>query len=157
MHEAAQHVAPSDAGALCKTGDRIEPRLWRLQLEAPMRPPGVVMRDVGPKDALQVAAAEHEHPVQALGPNRADPPLGEGVRCGARTGVWMILTPSERNTSSNAPVNLESRSRIRNRTPRSRSPTAKLGACWVIHAESGFAVTPRTSTRRDATSIAKST
>jgi hypothetical protein len=27
----------------------------------------------------------------------------------------------------------------------------------VIHAESGFAVTPRTSTRRDATSIAKST
>jgi ketosteroid isomerase-like protein len=35
---------------------------------------------VGPKDSLQVAAAKDRHPVQALGPNHADPPLGEGVR-----------------------------------------------------------------------------
>ena len=33
---------------------------------------------------------------------------------GARIGVWTILTPSERTTSSNGPENFESRSRITN-------------------------------------------
>ncbi len=51
-----------------------------------------------------------------------------------------------------APVrreNLESRSRMMNRTPRSHSPTARFRACWVTHAESGFLVAPRTWTRLD--------
>ncbi|MGH2652082.1 MAG: hypothetical protein ACRDHK_12850, partial [Actinomycetota bacterium] len=52
---------------------------------------------------------------------------------------------------------MESRSRTTNRTPRSRSPTARFRACWVTHAESGFLVTPRTWTRRDPSSMANST
>src|SRR6266508_5347637 len=35
---------------------------------------------VDPKDSLEVAAAQDQHPVQAFGPDRADPPLREGVR-----------------------------------------------------------------------------
>ena len=77
---------------------------WGLRL--------VVVGGVGPKHLLQVPAAEHEYPVQALGPDRADPPLGVGVRSRSPDGVLMILTPSERNTSSNGPENFESRSRI---------------------------------------------
>ena len=36
-------------------------------------------------------------------------------------------------------------------------PTTRFRARWVTHAESGFLVTPRTCTRQDPTSIAKST
>ena len=45
-----------------------------------MRPSVIVVRGVGLKDPLQVAVAKDQHPVQALGPNCADPTLGEGVR-----------------------------------------------------------------------------
>jgi len=45
-----------------------------------MRPLSVVVSRIGSKDALQVAATEHEHPVQALGPDRSHPPFGECVR-----------------------------------------------------------------------------
>jgi hypothetical protein len=69
----------------------------------------------------------------------------------------MILAPSERNTSSKGRENLVSRSRITKWTPRSRSPTARLRACWLTHAESGFVVTPRTCTRRVAMRIANNT
>jgi hypothetical protein len=39
----------------------------------------VVVLDVHPEHALQVSPAEDEHPVQTLGPYRADPALGEGA------------------------------------------------------------------------------
>ncbi len=38
------------------------------------------MGSVDPKDSLEVAAAEDQHLVQAFGPDRADPALGERVR-----------------------------------------------------------------------------
>ncbi|HZA40869.1 MAG TPA: hypothetical protein VFA00_09630 [Actinomycetota bacterium] len=44
-----------------------------------MRPGIVVVSGVGPEDPLEVTPAEHEHPVEALGPNRPDPPLGKRV------------------------------------------------------------------------------
>jgi hypothetical protein len=69
----------------------------------------------------------------------------------------MIRTPSERKISSKGPENFESRSRITNRMWSSRSPIARLRACWVTHAESGFLVTPRTCTRRERRWIANST
>src|SRR5207244_2814502 len=52
--------------------------------------------------------------------------------------------PSDRNTSSKAPLNLVSRSRIRKRRSDIASPTAmaRLRACWTIHAPLGCAVTP---------------
>jgi hypothetical protein len=80
MDQATKHVTPSDTGRFCQTGSRMRPRLGRLQVEAPMRPSVVVLRGVGPKHPFQVAEAEDHRPVQALGPDRSDPPLGEGVR-----------------------------------------------------------------------------
>ncbi len=81
-----------------------------------MRPSVIVVRGVGLKDPLQVAVAKDQHPVQALGPNCADPTLGEGVRSrGSDRGLDDPHAP--RNPSSNGPVNLESRSRMRKRGP----------------------------------------
>ena len=39
-----------------------------------------VVGDIGPKDPLQMSAAEHQRPVQALGPDGPDPSFSEGVR-----------------------------------------------------------------------------
>jgi hypothetical protein len=56
----------------------------------------------------------------------------------------MIVIPSLRNTSSNAVVNLVSRSRIRNRNELIRSPRsmARLRAAWATHAPVGCAPDP---------------
>jgi hypothetical protein len=55
----------------------------RVQGDAAVRPGSVVMLDVELDHLLQVSPTEDEHPVQALRPDRAGPPLGEGVglRC----------------------------------------------------------------------------
>jgi hypothetical protein len=74
-----QHVPPADAEPSAGekgTGKRIR----RLQIEASMRPLGVVVSRMGSKDALQVAATENEHPVKASGPDHSHPPFGERVR-----------------------------------------------------------------------------
>jgi hypothetical protein len=47
-----------------------------------MRALGVVVLDVAPQDRLEVAAAEDEEPVETLGADGADEPLGVGVRFG---------------------------------------------------------------------------
>jgi hypothetical protein len=107
--------------------------------------------------SLQVVSVEDQEVVEALPACRSDPPLGEGVRLRGPDRRLDDSGPSVRNTSSKERENFESRSRIRNLTPRSRSPTATLRACWVTQAESGFLVRPKTWTRRDPSSIAKST
>ena len=52
-------------------------------------------------------------------------------------------------TSSNAPVNLASRSRMRNRNEPMRPARSmtRLRACWAVQAPSGYWVTPRMCTR----------
>jgi hypothetical protein len=45
-----------------------------------MRPVLVVVAAVGAEHVLEVAAAEDEDPVEAVGANGADPTLGEGIR-----------------------------------------------------------------------------
>src|SRR6266536_4337132 len=74
---------------------------------------------------------------------------------GARTGVRIVRMPSERNTSSNAAVNLLSRSWIRNRIGCVGSTTVSmmLGACWVADSPVGFAVIPARYTCRVASSM----
>lgn len=74
---------------------------------------------------------------------------------------WFPLEPGTRfvfrgSALDGKQINLASRSRIRNRMSRSR-PTERFRACCVTHAESGFLVTPRTSTRLDPSSMVKST
>jgi hypothetical protein len=78
---------------------------------------------------------------------------------GARIGVQMIWTPVERQTSSNALVNLVSRSRIRNLNAAARSPRSRrrLQACWATHGPVGWAVTPAKCTRRLPSSMTNST
>ena len=78
-----------------------------------MRAVQVVMLDIGPQDTEKLLAADDQQLVQALPADRADPALGDGIGVGACTGVRMISAPVERHTSSNALVNLASRSRIR--------------------------------------------
>jgi hypothetical protein len=62
-----------------------------------MRPSVVVVRGEGPKDPLQMAPVEDQHPVRELGPNRADPPLGEVIR--SRRSDWglddLVRVPAE--------------------------------------------------------------
>ena len=58
------------------------------------------MLDVDPKDLLQVATADDQQPIQALGADRPHPALRVRVRLGACTDVKSTSAPSERNTSS---------------------------------------------------------
>ena len=57
-------------------------RVWRLQPQRPVGTVSVVMPDVDAEDLLQVAAADDQQPVQALGTDRAHPALRVGVRLG---------------------------------------------------------------------------
>ena len=68
---------------------------------------------------------------------------------GDRTGVLITRVPFPAKTSSNAAVNLLSRSRIRNLNRPARSPRSmsRLRACWAVQAPVGCAVTPRMCTR----------
>ena len=73
----------------------------------------IVMLEVASQDADKLLASDDEQLVQALPTHRGHPPFGDRVGVGVCTGVRMISVPIERHTSSNALVNLASRSRIR--------------------------------------------
>ena len=79
MDEPSKEVAPLDrtmaAHPACPTL-RIN---RRAQAQSAVGPFPVVVLDIHPEHALQVSPAEDEHPVQTLGPYRADPALGEGA------------------------------------------------------------------------------
>ncbi len=92
------------------------------------------MRDVGPKDPLQVSSPEDQGPVQALGPDRAHPAFAQrvGVRAPDRSEE-KILVPSDRNTSSKGPVNLVSGRGSKNLGdgPFSCRPKTRFRPCWA--------------------------
>jgi hypothetical protein len=56
------------------------PRRGRLHVQCPVRSVAVVMTDVDAKHRLKMAATGDEDPIQALASQRADEPLGEGIR-----------------------------------------------------------------------------
>src|SRR6266540_7027376 len=58
----------------------------RSQTKASMRSLAVVMLDVHTEHSLEVPLAEDEHPIEALGPDRPDPALPEGVGLGSTYG-----------------------------------------------------------------------
>jgi hypothetical protein len=80
MDEPPELVFPLNPCVIGVTRNRIGPRLWRPQVETSMGPSLVVVSGVGAEDPLEVPPAEHEHPVQTLGPYRAEPSLGKCVR-----------------------------------------------------------------------------
>ena len=57
-------------------------RIRCLQHERPVGTVAVVMLDIDPKDPLQVATANNQEPVEALGADRPDPALCVRVRLG---------------------------------------------------------------------------
>jgi hypothetical protein len=70
---------------LAKNGQPGE-RAWRTKHECPVGTVAVVMPDVDPKDLLQVATANDQEPVQALGADRPHPALRVRVRPGRLHG-----------------------------------------------------------------------
>src|SRR5215216_5059207 len=56
--------------------------IWRCKPERPVGTVAVVVLDVDPEDLLEVAAADDQQPVQALGADCPHPALGERVRLG---------------------------------------------------------------------------
>ena len=107
MQEAAESVSSLEFGQRECQGWRLgrdgwaaaERSLWAL---------GVVVVHVHAQDAVEVARADDQQPVQALGACGPDEALGVRVGLCDRNGVWITLTPSVRKTSSNPPVNFES-------------------------------------------------
>lgn len=131
----------------------------RSQTKASMRSLAVVMLDVHTEHSLEVPLAEDEHPIEALGPDRPDPALREGVGLGSTYGREDHLRLVALNTASKLDVYFESRSLIRNRkvVRSSARSNERFRACWVTQAESGFLVAPSTRTRLVASSITNKT
>jgi hypothetical protein len=88
MHSAALIVRTEDG----QPGGLIR----RLQHERPVGTVLVVMLDVDPKDPLQVATANDQEPVEALGADRPDPAL-------LRTRSPWVLAPA--SLAPRCPVN----------------------------------------------------
>ena len=83
MNEATETIPSADAERMGRSNwAETGPRLRRDEPETAMRTMAVVMIDVDPEDALELAAAGDQEPVQALAPHRADKALGVGVRLG---------------------------------------------------------------------------
>src|SRR6266511_4102532 len=83
MQETAEVVAALDGTA----GRWVQLCRFRWpERESTMRALGVVVLDVASQDRLEVAAAEDEEPVETLGADGADEPLGVGVGSGCAHG-----------------------------------------------------------------------
>src|SRR5438876_1738652 len=102
----------------------------------------VVVVGVDAEHPFEVTAVEDQQPVETLGTHSADEALRDRVR---------LRRPHRRLHDPDAfaaehlverPLYLLSRSRIRNRTPRSEKSRPRLRACWLTQAPVGFAVQP---------------
>src|SRR6516225_4708616 len=83
--EASEHRCCDDLLTLsAPTGRRCRRRAGRALPDRTMRAP--VVADILGQDLLQMALIEYENVVQALGPDRSHPALGDGV--GSRRSEW---------------------------------------------------------------------
>ena len=111
----------------------------RFEVDAAMRAFLVVMGGELPQDALSMAFAAHQHPVQALRRAVNTNLSAKAFALGARKGVLITLAPTDLITSSKGPTNLLSRSPIRKRNgrPRSSRTATRSRACWVTQGPAG--------------------
>jgi hypothetical protein len=81
VKQTAEQVTPADLGRLI-VADEGRSGAWvrRLKAKRPVRPMGVVVLNVDSEHVLEVAASEDQQPIQALGPDGADPPFCVRVR-----------------------------------------------------------------------------
>ena len=145
VQETAEQIASVDSGRLIVADDsQSRNRRWGLKRQRPVWAMGVVVRDVDSKGLFEVASADDQQPVQAVGADGLHPALGVRVRLGRLYRVTSTSPPSARNTASKLRQNLASRSRSTKRTCRPRSPStrSRFRACWATQAPLGLAVTP---------------
>jgi hypothetical protein len=83
MEETAQPIAAANLTSLTLADD-VQTGGWirRLQPERPVGTMTVVVVDIDPQHLLQVPSADDQQPVKALGADRSNPSLREGVRVG---------------------------------------------------------------------------
>ena len=80
VDQSAEHVDPFDAPDIVDAGGcRLRRRDGHVEVDAAVRPSGVVVPDVLSQDLFEVAAVPDEYPVEAFGPYGAYPPLRVGV------------------------------------------------------------------------------
>ena len=92
MQEPAKPISSLYPAVLVLVGERqTGGRGWRVQLQGPMRPMGVVVVQVHPEHLLQVPATHDEQPVQAFGADGPHPTLRIGVGVGRLHGYHQHL------------------------------------------------------------------
>jgi electron transfer flavoprotein alpha/beta subunit len=109
--EEVGHVGAADLGRVHSL-HASAPTARRTVTEAAVRTALVVVLDVDAENANKLLAATKSN--WSRHSRRTVPTQRSAMALGARTGVQIISTSVERQTSSNAVVNLASRSRITN-------------------------------------------
>src|ERR1035437_3253116 len=84
VDQSTEDLGPLDGSVA--VGTDLEVRDGRQLLQRPMRPMRVVVALVFGQHVDELPLVEDQHPVQALSPDRADPPLGIGVAL--RSSRW---------------------------------------------------------------------
>ena len=80
MNEPTESIRAVDPERIRGSGEaESRSRLWRHESQATMWTMAVVVIDVGVQDALELATAGDQHPVEALAPHGADEALGKRV------------------------------------------------------------------------------
>jgi hypothetical protein len=109
-------------------------RLWRLQPQRLVRTVSVVMLDVDAEDLLQVATADDQQPVQALGTGGAHPALRIGIRLGCPDRGYQHLATLRAEHVVEAATELRvvvAEHEAHRLDPARLAPTADYGPAWV--------------------------
>jgi len=157
VDRAAEYL-PALHGCIKRQGE-LRVVIGRPLLAGLVRAMTVVMADVRSEDHPQVPFMVDEHPVGALGACGPHPPLGIAVRPRRprRSPDNLHALAGEDLVEDASELGIASRMRKRNDVIRSPRSISRLRACRAVQAPSGWAVTPRTYTRRVATSMTNST
>jgi hypothetical protein len=131
MKQAAQHIAPANAGMTVRAKGSIGQSFGRLQAEASMRPSGIVVRGVGSKDSLQMPAAEDQNPVGIrsgpcgpCGAQKLDSGPGQAI---SKLGLIAVRPTAGKSHSYHSPYTMFKK-RMSRPMDGSRSPIVAGGA-----------------------------
>ena len=108
------------------------------------------MLDVLGEHGLEMAAAEDEHPVEALAPEGADHALADGVGpgCPDRGLDDPDALGGEDGVEGSGELGVAIADEELDRLAWSARSIERLRACWVTQSATGLAVTPAIRTRR---------
>jgi hypothetical protein len=160
MDETAEQIASTHAALLILANNGWSGG-WvrRLEMERPVGTVPVVVRDVDPKDLLEVTSANDEQPVEALSADRPHPAFGVGVgvrglhRCDQHLGAL----GAEHVVEAAGELRVAVAQHKAQPSFGSPSTSSKLRACWVTQPLLGLAITPARWIRRVSSSMKNST